>query len=439
MICYLLKYIIFSRYFMDNLLKIMSLLKESKSPFHVVSNIKSILLENGFVEMKEEDEIKEDGKYFYSRNGSALIAFAIKRSDTYAKIIEAHVDSPSFKLKQNPIVNNSSLRLLNTEPYGGGIYYSWLDRPLGVAGRALFKKNGVVSSILVDLDASFIIPSLAIHMNRDVNNSFSLDPKKDLLPLIGESGENDLKKVLETQYKEKGEVISFDLFLYSKEEPTLIGLDKSMLSSCKLDDLSSVYSSLLGFIASSMKNGINVVAYFDSEEVGSMTYQGADSDLLRSLFAKFSTYTKKSIISLQRKSFCISADNAHACHPAFIELMDKTSPVYLNKGITIKYNANQKYTSDGFSSAIMKEIFNLSNLSYQEFSNRSDLRGGSTLGDISISQISIRTVDIGIPQLAMHSSYETLGVKDLLDMVKLSACFFDLDLDISEDEFKVTR
>ena len=424
---------------MDNLIKIMSLLKESKSPFHVVNNIKSVLLENDFIEINEEGEIEKDGKYFYRRNGTSIVAFSIKRNDTYAKIIEAHTDSPTFRLKQNPIIENSSLRLLNTEPYGGGIYYSWLDRPLGVAGRVLFKNGDKVSSSLIGLNGSFLIPSLAIHLNRDVNSSFCVDPKKDLLPLFGMNGENDIKKIIEEQYKDKGEVISFDLYLYNKEEPTLIGLDKSMLSSSRLDDLASVYSSLLGFVNSSLENGINVAVYFDSEEVGSMTYQGADSDMLRSLFDKFSFYTGVSKISLQRNSFCISADNAHACHPAYIELMDKTSPVYLNKGIAIKYNANQKYTSDGFSSAIMKEIFDLANLHYQEFSNRSDLRGGSTLGDISISQISIRTVDIGIPQLSMHSSFETLGINDLLDMIKLSTCFYDCKIEIKEDEFKVTR
>lgn len=422
---------------MENLNQILSLLKESKSQFHVVNNIKEVLLSNGYTQIKEEDEITSIGDYFYIRGGSSIVVININSMDPCSKIIAAHTDSPTFKLKQNPNVVDAKLNRLNVEPYGGAIYYPFFDRPLGVAGRAFFKKDNKVEQTLIDLDASFIIPSLAIHMDRNVNSSFSPNPKSDLLPLYGMEEDTDISTYINNKYKDNGELLSYDLFLYNKVEPTLTGLNKEFLSSSRLDDLASVYSSLLGLISSKDKKGCNIAIYFDSEEVGSSTFNGADSDLLSFTFDKLSSFYKVSKIKLARNSFCISADNAHAIHPAHVDLTDRSNQVYLNRGVAIKYNANMAYTSDAYSSSFIKEMFNKAKLNYQEFSNRSDLRGGSTLGNISSTQISLHTVDIGIPQLAMHSCYETLGVNDLLDMVKLASTFYSSMFNLEEDGFQI--
>lgn len=422
---------------MENLNQIISLLKKSKSQFHVVNNIRETLLSNGYKQIKEEDEITSIGNYFYIRGGSSIVVININSMDPCSKIIAAHTDSPTFKLKQNPNVVDAKLNRLNVEPYGGAIYYPFFDRPLGVAGRAFFKKDNKVEQTLIDLDASFIIPSLAIHMDRNVNSSFSPNPKSDLLPLYGMEEDIDISTYINNKYKDNGELLSYDLFLYNKVEPTLTGLNKEFLSSSRLDDLASVYSSLLGLISSKDKKGCNIAIYFDSEEVGSSTFNGADSDLLSFTFDKLSSFYKVSKIKLARNSFCISADNAHAIHPAHVDLTDRSNQVYLNRGVAIKYNANMAYTSDAYSSSFIKEMFNKAKLNYQEFSNRSDLRGGSTLGNISSTQISLHTVDIGIPQLAMHSCYETLGVNDLLDMVKLAATFYSSIFKLEEDGFQI--
>lgn len=422
---------------MENLNQIISLLKESKSQFHVVNNIRETLLSNGYKQIKEEDEITSIGNYFYIRGGSSIVVININSMDPCSKIIAAHTDSPTFKLKQNPNVIDAKLNRLNVEPYGGAIYYPFFDRPLGVAGRAFFKKDNKVEQTLIDLDASFIIPSLAIHMDRNVNSSFSPNPKSDLLPLYGMEEDTDISTYINNKYKDNGELLSYDLFLYNKVEPTLTGLNKEFLSSSRLDDLASVYSSLLGLISSKDKKGCNIAIYFDSEEVGSSTFNGADSDLLSFVFDKLSSFYKVSKVKLARNSFCISADNAHAIHPAHVDLTDRSNQVYLNRGVAIKYNANMAYTSDAYSSSFIKEMFNKAKLNYQEFSNRSDLRGGSTLGNISSTQISLYTVDIGIPQLAMHSCYETLGVNDLLDMVKLAATFYSSIFKLEEDGFQI--
>ena len=422
---------------MENLNQIISLLKESKSQFHVVNNIRETLLSNGYKQIKEEDEITSIGNYFYIRGGSSIVVININSMDPCSKIIAAHTDSPTFKLKQNPNVVDAKLNRLNVEPYGGAIYYPFFDRPLGVAGRAFFKKDNKVEQTLIDLDASFIIPSLAIHMDRNVNSSFSPNPKSDLLPLYGMEEDTNISTYINNKYKDNGELLSYDLFLYNKVEPTLTGLNKEFLSSSRLDDLASVYSSLLGLISSKDKKGCNIAIYFDSEEVGSSTFNGADSDLLSFTFDKLSSFYKVSKIKLARNSFCISADNAHAIHPAHVDLTDRSNQVYLNRGVAIKYNANMAYTSDAYSSSFIKEMFNKAKLNYQEFSNRSDLRGGSTLGNISSTQISLHTVDIGIPQLAMHSCYETLGVNDLLDMVKLASTFYSSMFNLEEDGFQI--
>lgn len=430
---------------MNNLDKIINLLNESYSPFHVVKNIENELKENGFSLLKENQNFRlEKGKkYYVKRNDTSIIAFEIPDDFSFASssflLTATHNDSPTFKIKPNPIIHKGNLMLLNTEPYGGGIYATWLDKPLSIAGRVLVEKDGRIESRLLAIDEDLLeIPNVCIHMNRTVNSENKVNPSTDTLPLLGiDQNDFSFDKYLLKQLNLEGyEVLSHDLFLYNREKAKLIGREKEFLASGRLDDLSATYSALLGFLSSKKGKAIKVYASFDNEEVGSLTRQGANSTFLKETL-------KRVIIALGGKdddfektiasSFMLSIDNAHADHPNHMEYTDKTTKVEMNKGIVIKYNANQSYTSDALSSAIVKSIMKKNAIPYQEYTNRSDLRGGSTLGNISNSEVSLITVDIGLAQLAMHSSYEIMGKKDIDYLVDFTKDYFASNIQIDYD------
>ena len=430
---------------MNNLDKIINLLNESYSPFHVVKNIENELKENGFSLLKENQNFRlEKGKkYYVKRNDTSIIAFEIPDDFSFASssflLTATHNDSPTFKIKPNPIIHKGNLMLLNTEPYGGGIYATWLDKPLSIAGRVLVEKDDRIESRLLAIDEDLLeIPNVCIHMNRTVNSENKVNPSTDTLPLFGiDQNDFSFDKYLLKQLNLEGyEVLSHDLFLYNKKKAKLIGREKEFLASGRLDDLSAAYSTLLGFLSSKKGKAIKVYASFDNEEVGSLTRQGANSTFLKETL-------KRVIIALGGKdddfektiasSFMLSIDNAHADHPNHMEYTDKTTKVEMNKGIVIKYNANQSYTSDALSSAIVKSIMKKNAIPYQEYTNRSDLRGGSTLGNISNSEVSLITVDIGLAQLAMHSSYEIMGKKDIDYLVDFTKDYFASNIQIDYD------
>lgn len=424
---------------MQNEKHILDLLNSSYSTYHVVENIKNELLNNGFIQLFEEDkfDIKPLGKYFVIRNDSSIIAFKVPKTiknTTKFLITATHNDSPTFKLKPNPIIKTSNLIRLDCEPYGGAIYSTWLDKPLSLAGRVFYLKDKKVFQKLVNIDKNLlIIPNLAIHMNRDVNSSSSFNPAVDMLPIMGEYFNNnndsfDFNTYLISQLKlSNSTVLSHDLFLYNREKATFLGVNDEFISSSRVDDLSSTYSTLLGFISNDKNDNFAVFSSFDNEEVGSLTRQGAQSTFLKDILFRIYLALKKNyedFLCAISQSIVLSIDNAHANHPSFLNLSDVNTNVMLNKGIVIKYNANQHYTTDASSSAFLKSIFLNNKLNYQEFTNRSDLKGGSTLGNLLQSQLSLKTVDIGIAQLAMHSSYETFGRHDLNDMILLTKSFF---------------
>ncbi len=430
---------------MNNLDKIINLLNESYSPFHVVKNIENELKENGFSLLKENQNFRlEKGKkYYVKRNDTSIIAFEIPDDFSFASssflLTATHNDSPTFKIKPNPIIHKGNLMLLNTEPYGGGIYATWLDKPLSIAGRVLVEKDDRIESRLLAIDEDLLeIPNVCIHMNRTVNSENKVNPSTDTLPLFGiDQNDFSFDKYLLKQLNLEGyEVLSHDLFLYNREKAKLIGREKEFLASGRLDDLSAAYSALLGLLSSKKGKAIKVYASFDNEEVGSLTRQGANSTFLKETL-------KRVIIALGGKdddfektiasSFMLSIDNAHADHPNHMEYTDKTTKVEMNKGIVIKYNANQSYTSDALSSAIVKSIMKKNAIPYQEYTNRSDLRGGSTLGNISNSEVSLITVDIGLAQLAMHSSYEIMGKKDIDYLVDFTKDYFASNIQIDYD------
>lgn len=422
----------------------MKFLDESPVGLYAAANIRGMLLENGYTECQEGSEWKlvPDGRYFVMRNGSAVIAFQIPKEESWAgfQIAASHLDSPTFRIKSNAeIVVENRYVTLNVEKYGGMLLAPWLDRPLSAAGRVLVRTESGIETKLVNIDRDLmIIPNVAIHMNREMNNGYKWDMKQDLRPLLAgainleREGAEDIGTIFRRLVAEEAgvspeDVLDTDLYLYNREKASVIGLNGEFISSGRLDDLQCAFGTLKGFLAARPEKSIAVYCAFDNEEVGSMTKQGADSSFLRCTLERISTALGRSrgeFMASLAQSFMISADNAHAVHPNHPELEDPSHRPVPNGGIVIKYSANQKYTTDAVSGAVMKEICRKAGVPVQIFYNRSDLPGGSTLGNISTTQLSLNTVDIGLAQLAMHSAYETAGVMDTEYLARASEVFF---------------
>lgn len=413
--------------------KLLTFIKDSPTAFQAVETMKNRFSENGFRELKEEEHwsVEKGGKYFVTRNHSAIIAFTIpeENTDTF-HIIASHSDSPSLKIKENPEMAENGYVKLNVELYGGALLAPWFDRPLSVAGRLIVKEAGRICEKLVTVDRDMlIIPNLAIHMNREANSGYQYNVQKDMLPLYGlESAKGSFfKTVAEAAGVKEEDILGHDLFLYNRMPGTIWGSEDEFVSAPRLDDLQCAFSSMEGILAGENKNSICVHCVMDNEEVGSGTRQGAASTFLRDTLLRITLGLGRSyedyLIALA-KSFMISADNAHAVHPNYPEKADPVNRPHINEGIAIKYNANQKYCTDGISAAIFKTFCQEAGVGCQTYVNRSDVPGGSTLGNISNTQVALNTVDIGLPQLAMHSPYETAGVKDTCDFVKLAEVFY---------------
>lgn len=425
--------------------ELMDFIKESPTAFHVVKNFSTMLEKAGFIKLNERNKwkIEQGGKYYVTRNDSSIIAFQVPDNmDFYNfQIAAAHSDSPAFKIKENPeMVEDNNYVTLNVEKYGGMLMAPWFDRPLSVAGRVIVRENSGLKPVLVNVDRDLcVIPNLAIHMNRDVNNGIKYNPQKDMIPLFGEIASKD--KFDQIIANETGvaieDIISTDLFLYNRECGTIWGADNEFMSAPRLDDVMCAFSCIKALTDNKGNNkSVNVCAIFDNEEVGSTTKQGADSSFLYDVLSRISMCMGKDsedFIRVCASSFMLSADNAHAVHPNYKEKADPTNRPYMNKGIVIKYNANQKYTTDAISAAIFKEICRKAEVEVQSYVNRSDIPGGSTLGNISNSHISLNTVDIGLAQLAMHSPYETAGVKDTENMIKAVKTFYETVVVTEED------
>lgn len=405
---------------------------QSPSIFHAVHHIKTALIYAGFTEIREEDpwHVKQGGKYVVTRNGSALMAFTIPEDDGKAfHVTVAHGDSPTFKIKENPELKDKNYIRLNVEGYGGMMMSSWLDRPLSVAGRLFVKEKDYIIPKLVALDGTFLlIPSVAIHMDRTVNQGKSWSIQTDLLPLYGTAHCETpfMSLVANAAGVDEKQIIAHDLFLYNRTPGILWGAEKEFISSPKLDDLHSAFASFRGFTMGKKEKNISLYALFDNEEVGSGTAQGAGSTFLtntihRIAFALGKNYDETE--AMIAKSFMISADNGHAIHPNHSEYADPINAPILNGGVIIKFNAQQRYATNGYTAAIFRNICEKANVPVQNFTNHSDNPGGSTLGNISTTKIAIPTVDIGLAQLAMHSAYETAGSYDTEYLTKAIAAF----------------
>ncbi|MBE6866866.1 MAG: M18 family aminopeptidase [Oscillospiraceae bacterium] len=428
---------------MQNINELLTFIENSPSPFHAVETISDRLDNAGFTRLYEQDDWKlEKGKgYYVCRNYSSVLAFRIPETGVQAfNIVASHCDSPTFKIKENPQITTGPYITLNTERYGGMIMSTWMDRPLSVAGRLIVREGNTYTQKLVNIDRDLlVIPNLAIHMDRNMNDGKKFNPQVDMLPLYGLK--DDTQGFIAMVAKEAGvkeeDVIGHDLFLYNRQKGTVLGANNEFVCSAKLDDLQCAFASMKGFIAQEDVKAMSVLAVFDNEEVGSSTKQGAASTFLfdtltrvvKELGGDENTYRKA-----LAHSFMISADNAHAVHPNQPGIADPTNRPAINKGVVIKYNANQRYTTDAISAAVFKGLLNDLEISFQTFANRSDIMGGGTLGNISNTRVALNTVDIGLPQLAMHSAWETAGVKDTEDFIRICTAFYGMKLNKVEDD-----
>lgn len=426
--------------------ELFSFIDSSKSMFHTVNTVKKYLDENGFINLKENEKwnIEKGKNYYTTRNNSSILAFKVgsKLDNYHFQITTAHSDSPVFKIKQVAELDGQGEYItLNVESYGGMIDSTWLDKPLSVAGRVLVNENGRIVNKLFSMDKDvLLIPNVAIHLNREVNDGYKWNRQVDLLPLFsaGDLKVGDFDKMVATELGiEVKDLISKDLFLVNRQRQSIWGYKDEFISSPKLDDLQCAFSSIKALIETENENSINISAIFDNEEVGSNTKQGAMSTFMKDAMVRINSslgYEEDDYHQAVAKSFLVSCDNAHALHPNHPELYDKTNRAFLNKGIVIKEAANQKYTTDAFSRAVFLEICKKANVPVQVFANRSDKVGGSTLGNLSNTQVSLHALDIGIAQLAMHSSYETAGIKDTAYMIKALNEFYKTNIVIDDSE-----
>ena len=413
--------------------RMLDFIDASPTAFHVVDNIKKELLKKKFTELKETDVWSlKPGNYFVTRNGSAIISFKIPKKDFKGfNMIASHSDSPTFKIKENPEMAVAGAYVkLNVEKYGGMLCAEWFDRPLSVAGRLVVDKKGKAEPVLVNVDRDLLmLPALAIHMDREANDGHKYNAQTDMLPLFGdETSEGKFFDIVaEAAGVKKKDILSHDLFLYNRVKPAFWGASEEYISSSRLDDQECVFSSLFGFLDAKPSDYVSMHLVFDNEEVGSTTKQGAASSFLKDTLERINDglgRTRQQYLSAIAGSFMISADNAHAVHPNYQDKADPVNRPVMNRGIVIKYNANQKYTTDAVSAANFKLLCKEAGVPFQTFTNRSDMPGGSTLGNISTTQVSVNTVDIGLAQLAMHSPYESAGSKDPEYLAKVAQVFY---------------
>lgn len=407
-----------------------------------MKNCSDILDENGFERImpREKWEIKKGGKYFLKKSSSTIIAFTVGEDFDVKngfKIFGAHTDSPCFRIKPSPEIVTENVVRLNTEVYGGPILSTWFDRPLSIAGRVIVKgENSFFSrTVKIKIDEPLLtIPNLAIHQNREVNNGVKIDKQNDVLPVISLINKNFEREgylervILEKTGIKKEDIIDFDLYLYATEKGCLLGANEEFMSSPKIDNLASVYTGLIGLLeAEENQDRINIFVAFDNEEIGSATKQGADSNYLLNTLERISLalgLSRGDFLQMLESSYILSADAAHAAHPAHLGKTDPTNRGRINEGISIKISAKQKYTSDGYSIAVIKQLIEGTEIQIQPFVNESNELGGSTIGPISSTHLDIDGVDLGVPMFAMHSVRELCGIFDVFYLKELAKEFF---------------
>jgi aspartyl aminopeptidase len=402
-----------------------------------VENLRTELENAGYTRLSEGEkwELTNGGKYYLTRGGSAVLAFRVPQCKPRGFMMSAsHSDRPTFKVKENGALVGKYTRLA-VERYGGMLIAPWLDRPLSIAGRVLVETDSGVEMKLINIDRDLLLmPNVAIHMNRQANEGYKWNPAVDTLPLMGgKDAAGKLEKLLEEAAG--GKILGHDMYLYVREKGSIWGLENEYISSAALDDLACAWLCTQGFLKAADTESIPVLCVFDNEEVGSSSLQGADSDLLGLLLKRICGSLNLPLENMLSQSFMLSADNAHAIHPNHPEFADPNNAPVVNKGVVLKFNANQRYTTDGVSAAIFRKLCGKANVPVQTYCNRADLAGGSTLGNISLTHVSVQSADIGLPQLAMHSCYETAGVQDAIWMEEVLTTFYGTSLEVTNGNY----
>ena len=416
---------------------LMNFLDASPSVYHAVANLEAELKNAGYAPLSEGDrwDLVPGGKYYLTRGGSAIMAFRIPGGTPTGFMMSAsHSDRPTFKIKENGELAGAYTRLA-VERYGGMLIAPWLDRPLSVAGRVLVETENGIESKLLNIDKDLLlIPNVAIHMNRQANDGYKWNPAVDVLPLMGgKDTKGKFASILEEAAG--GKILGSDLFLYIRQKASIWGLEDEYVSSAALDDLECAWGCTQGFLNAAESDAIPVLCVFNNEEVGSSSSEGADSNLLSGLLERICDALDLDLYRMLARSFMVSADNAHALHPNHPELADPTNAPVLGNGVVLKFNASQRYCTDGVSAAIFRKVCAKADVPVQTYCNRADLPGGSTLGNISLHHVSVPTADIGLPQLAMHSCYETAAVKDADYLVDAMAAFYGASLEVSGSSY----
>ena len=419
--------------------RLLQFLDASPSVYHAAANIENELKNAGYTRLNEAEkwELAPGGKYYLTRGGSAVLAFRIPEGNPRGFMMSAsHSDHPTFKVKENGELGCSYTRLA-TEKYGGMIISAWLDRPLSIAGRVLVEAENGMESRLVNIDRDLLlIPNVAIHMNRQVNDGYKWNPAVDTNCLLGgKAAAGKLNMLLEEQAG--GKILGHDLYLYVRQKATVWGVEEEYICAPALDDLECAWSCTQGFLNAAESDAIPVLCVFDSEEVGSNSVQGAASMLLQSTLERICAARGLELGQMLAASFMISADNAHAVHPNHPELADPANAPVLGGGIVLKFNASQRYTTDGISAAVLRSVCRKAGVAVQTFYNRADMPGGSTLGHISLTHVSVPTADIGLAQLAMHSSCETAAVDDAISLEKAMEVYYGCAMELTENGFSL--
>ena len=425
-------------------IELIDFLYDSPSACHGVKATQRILNENGFIEIKEEDkwDLKSKGKYYVIKNDSALIAFEIGSEDIEQvgfRLIGAHTDVPGFRIKPNPqMITEGRYVKLNTEVYGGPILHTWYDRPLSIAGKVALKgKSPLKPEIrLININKPLlIIPSLAIHMNREVNEGYKINRQVDTLPLLGLINdklekEDYLINILAQELKvNKEDILNFELGLYEYEKGSLIGMNEELISSGRFDDLWMVFAGVKALVNSKENKVTKVMICIDNEEIGSLTAEGANSTLLNNILERITIGLGKDREEYYRalsKSIMISADLAHAVHPNLGDKHDPTNRPVLEGGPVLKIAASGSYSTDSFNGAVFAGICDSAGVPFQKFVNRSDVRGGTTIGPVTAANLTIPVIDMGAPVIGMHSIRELASVKDNYYTIKAFTEFFSL-------------
>ena len=420
---------------------LMNFLDASHSVYHAVAYLENVLKEAGYTQLREADawELVPGGKYYLTRGGSAVLAFRVPAVAPKGFMISAaHSDRPTFKIKENGEISTTYTKLA-TEKYGGMLMAPWMDRPLSIAGRVLVENENGIESKLLDIDRDLLlIPNVAIHMNRAANDGQKWNPAVDTLPLLGGK---DAKGKLHTLLEQEagGKILGHDLYLYVRQKAAIWGIDEEFISAPALDDLECAWGCTQGFLKAGESHDLPILCVFDSEEVGSSSVQGAASDLLENVIERICVGLNLDVKRMLAQSFMISADNAHALHPNHPELADANNAPVLNGGVVVKFNSSLRYTTDGLSGALMRKLCGGADVPTQTYYNRADIPGGSTLGCISLAHVSVPSVDIGLAQLAMHSCYETAGVRDAIYLEEAMAACYSASVERTADGGFVIR